>query len=568
MFNHAEYDLFFEYAELALQWNATFVQKVDEIKVSHLLLFITGMMMVHYFVLPSVMLIWRSLMVAVKCVCYYLIVVPTRFVVGRVMVWYYVRDSPLDLPSMDSSIIASSFGFDASGPHVIAIVDGVKRRISIEPFLALNMKVSVGKEASIPGSVMTPFDGLPKGTFTFFVDGQFVGCGFRLAIHGHYYLVTAKHVYEKFTDQVVIRIGTRSMRYTPVLVGSGENSDFVLLRDDFIVGQFIKTLTGALYQRNSFATIVGTANGGVWYRTQGMTVPCKGRAFGFVHQATTHPGWSGCPIFDKNGKVIGVHTGSKTENDQIVNEATAIYDVVSALLSATKSSVVTKESFEEYDSNVWKTSQIGGSVNRADKLTFGDSVLKLNSYEWNFSLDDWEDTDEMDFTVDPDFVDETKESADFQSGLGKDDLRQQKNCTSSETMSETKLRLMKSKLRRMESSTTVGKETERSPFVNPDQSTRFTSTSRKQKGSTGHNGQEQDLSSRWATMVASIDLKDTTLVLKWLTEPSIKLSKNSSRVLRAFLSKELNLPIELVSLVSLDVLRVQVVRWMSKSSME
>jgi hypothetical protein len=568
MFNNTSYQAFFEFAERVITLSNQLVEMLDQMKVSHVLLFMAAMALVHFFFVPFVLQAWRLLLSSAWFGGLYLIVKPTSWVVGRVMYWIYVRDIPLEIAEVDSTIIASSFGYDSLGPHVKAMVDGVMRRIDIEPLLAINMKVTVGKESPMTGSIMVPHVGIPKGTFTFHVNEQFVGCGFRLAVKGNYFLVTAKHVFDKFGigNDVTIRYGTRVMRFYPCLIGSGEDSDFVLFKDDFLVGQFIKTLSGGGYVLNSNISVIGTANGGTWYKTQGVTTPSKSRAFSFFHQATTQPGWSGCPIFDKNNKVVGVHTGSVTEDDRVLNEATGIYDLISAMLAATKTKVVTKESFEEYDSPVWRPTTIKGSPTiRPDKLTFNGVVLQLNSNSWNFEIDTWDsDDEEMDFTKPFDYSD-AKESAkaDFQSRLRSGDRRHASNCTSSEDMSKKLADLQKLKLKQTESSRTAGKETARSQSINQDRSTQSTTSSQKQEGSTGRKETGKDFSSHWATMVVSTNLIERSQMLEWLEEPSRRLSKRLSKELKGILVAKLEYPSQLTTLVSLTVLRELMVQKLS-----
>jgi len=560
MFNYTSYQAFFEFVERAYNFAILLVEFMDRMKVSHVLLCIAAILVVHYCFVPVVLQAWRLLLSTAWYSGLYLVVKPLRWCTGCVMYWIYVRDVPLEIAEVDSTIIASTFGYDSLGPHVKAMVDGVMRRIDIEPLLAINMKISVGKESPMTGSIMVPHIGIPKGTFTFHVNDQFVGCGFRLAVKGTYFLVTAKHVFDKFGvgNDITIRNGTRVMRFVPQFVGSGEDSDFVLFKDDFLVSQFIKTLSGAGYVLNSNVSIIGTANGGTWYKTQGITAPSKSRAFSFFHQATTQPGWSGCPIFDKNGKVVGVHTGSVTEDDRVLNEATGIYDLISAMMAATKSKVVTKESFEEYDSPVWRPTTIRGSPTmRPDKLTFNGVTLQLNSNSWNFEIDTWDsDDDELDFTKPLDWSD-AKESAkaDFQSRLRSGDRRHASNCTSSEDMSKKLANLKLWKLKQTESSRIAGKETVHSQSKSQDQSTQSMTSFQKQEDSTGHKETGKDSSSRWATMVVSTNLIERSQMIEWLEEPSRKLSKRLSKELKGMLVAKLAYPSQLTNSVSLVVLR-------------
>jgi hypothetical protein len=65
--------------------------------------------------------------------------------------------------------------------------------------------------------------------------------------------------------------------------------------------------------------------------------------YGIRHTCTTFPGFSGCPILNLKGEVVGIHTGAR--KDETANDGTAFVD----LILRAKKSIRTMESYEEID---------------------------------------------------------------------------------------------------------------------------------------------------------------------------------------------------------------------------
>jgi len=458
-----------------------------------------------------------------------------RGILGRLVVWWYVTT---DTPK-DNYYSAENLFFTNSGtPFVTVFIKGVKYNIDINPLWALQMRTRVGKESAIPGSDMIELTKIPKGIFHFTVGGQYAGCAFRLAVRGQIFLVTAKHVYDKFANnEIKLCFGNRSYKFIDKPISTGEISDFVLFKDNFVINQWGPALVGAQYLRNSKVRVKGSPDSNIWFESSGVSHPIA-RPFGFNHLASTQPGWSGAPVFNNDGKVVGIHTGSKIDRvtNEVVNEATAITDIITCLLRVTKTSVVFKESDFDYQSEVWSFSQLKNKMKGSDYIKFRDAEYMLGmGDEDTFFLEDWDD-DEDDITpYDRVYYGGRTESADFHLSSQQSDCEQQQSSSDSETIDLNESKRTKCNGSRKVSFLTVDKETKLSPSVSLDPSTSSIKNSRKPAISTGHNDLRKVSLPHWATTEAFISLTAKPLIMEYLNERSIKLSTNLRKDLRGVL---------------------------------
>nr|UHS71582.1 MAG: hypothetical protein 1 [Barnaviridae sp.] len=423
------------------------------------------------FIVMSVLLgLWWCAQFAVRAVSY-LIGLPVAYFLPR-LVQYWSRQ-----PVTDKSIPTLQAGdvrFKVNGtPYLSVILDGRETHIELPSLLALLMQnQSVGKEASIPGSDMLPIS-KPSACFSFFNGDTFVGCGFRMRFGDKVFGVTAKHVYDRLGGEVYVRHGTYRYSYTPKVYMSANNMDFVLLHDSYMFPQG-KILTSAAYSRGDIF-VKGTVDGTNWFSTMGFSEPQS--LFKFTHACSTVKGWSGAPVMNKDGHVVGVHTGSIRKDGTVVNEATAICDIMAAYFKHTKTNIGNKESYSDYDHEEWRETVLGSKREWRDTIIVNKQQLQLYDMGAGFSFRDapWaDDVDDDMFSV------RSLEAAvDFQRapGQGRSGSLLRKDAT---TTRLRKLRkLQESALTQEDYSDLSDVETERSLSQNSDQSRKSTTPSRR-----------------------------------------------------------------------------------------
>lgn len=550
----------------------------DNIKVTHALL---GVLLVWFFyrITPPVCRVVHKVFAWFGRKCAYFfgsffallwgcITYVPLLVFGRLCLWWYTiptRNSLLTL------IPSSGLRFTPAGlPFIQVSIDGVLRNIAIDANLAMFVKPQVGKEAAIAGSHMDAV-ATPKGIFSFFNKDRFIGCGFRMAFGRSVYLVTARHVYEEFGDEVYLKYGNRTLKFKPEVVARGNVTDFVLFKDSFLVSQVCKSFASAKYSSRGTVRIVGTSDSHAWMSSSGTT----GRSntvFQFTHKASTQPGWSGSPVFNKDGKVVGVHTGSTFTDGVVVNEATAIVDILMFMHRKTKTALVTKESFEEYDDDEWKEQQ---AVDRAayddyyrknvDDFYFHDNhlVVKLSKRGFNVDLLDtdlqyvagaWADSAEpMDYSAVPVFPESATQGfppGPLVSAHGLLDNSMRSATTTSvqspmTTFVQTPLGYLNF----------AGEVTLPTPLTSLDPLVTSTNTFQNSHTSIGQNAAKPASSSHWATTVASSNKNVTDQVRATWMKPLEKLSRKSKKVLKDTLIENLGqYPESLLASASLPAL--------------
>jgi hypothetical protein len=192
---------------------------------------------------------------------------------------------------------------------------------------------------------------LGKGAFLLFSGTQYLGLGFRFMIRGRTYVATARHVFEKLT-----LFGTAQARWrtheinlpTLVKIAESEELDFVVCADNLALGVLgCGVAIGKPFSRG-LARITGSSDGGQTYVSVGV-VGFGVHQLELLHGSSTMSGWSGAPIYNASGNVIGLHCGFDAVRGK--NYGVPIVDIMAQTLARGRLIKLGKvtESWDDYE---------------------------------------------------------------------------------------------------------------------------------------------------------------------------------------------------------------------------
>jgi len=346
--------------------------------------------------------------------------------------WYGVSNVPSE--PLFKVVSPQGYDFPDGKPHLKIEIDGQTYWVRMDPLVAFMTGgyQQHGKESPMAGSNFVNVN-QPDNVVTFWIGDKFIGCGFRAVAFGRTNLYTANHVYVNMVgrDDVLVRFKNQVAKMPPLGVfsrGESEEHDFVVLNDSRLFTAWgVKVLKSSSYADTAIST-VGTRDGSNWYLASGRSFAKKMIAFVFNHESSTQVGWSGSPILNGSGDVVGIHTGSVPLNGKIINTGTAVFDLLFALRGANKLKVL--ESYEEYQKSAWSNDTQLEVPGRKMDFYYSDQFTGLTLNNTGYS---WADNEsEVDFEEELSFDDFIKEDAldkDFQSGLGTEDAHTACNTT-------------------------------------------------------------------------------------------------------------------------------------------
>lgn len=296
----------------------------------------------------------------------------------------YLRMTATSAIVLPEEITPTAYLIGLNGIAYLTItVKGETKKVLLEPWMTMNLSQRVGKEAVMAESDVFKAS-TPNHTFSIWNNAQFVGCGFRMIIAGTTYLVTARHVFDKLIvgETFVQKDKHRRAIDFKLIARGGDLTDFVLLEDSYTLHSFgVKILKPANFRPGVVQTL-GTSNGNEWHTACGKAI-AGDRAFQIHHQSSTSPGWSGSPML-RDGRVIGLHTGSYMKDGRIVNEGTAIVDLLRVLIKRTTGR--TLESLEDYEANYYWHEQAIKTSGKRERMMFNDIrqdfTLSSAGYAW------------------------------------------------------------------------------------------------------------------------------------------------------------------------------------------
>jgi len=184
-------------------------------------------------------------------------------------------------------------------------------------------------------------------------DGNFHGCMFRFRAAGVNYLATAYHVYQSLGRDGIcfVSYGKIISFLNPKIVASSPSLDFIVFADSHQINfAGAKVAKGSMYEPLIRVTTHGSCDGYNWSTARGGSAPYE--APYFTHTASTGSGFSGSPLFNDKGLVVGMHLRSQLVDGIPKNVG---LDLVHILVSLDRLSRQERlESFEPGDdSSAW-----------------------------------------------------------------------------------------------------------------------------------------------------------------------------------------------------------------------
>jgi S1-C subfamily serine protease len=260
---------------------------------------------------------------------------------------------------------------------ISAVHKGIKFHVTIPPYMTMLMRDNtVGLECAIQGSLMAP-DKRVRHTFSLFTPtGMFVGSAFRMRVGLNTYIVTASHVVDSFAENkpyimkekcLIPLVGLRQ-------IGRSAEMDFVVFEDTQQVAYFgVSVGKSRAYQSGTVVTTHGTCDGNTWYQSTGRSRTSQAPTFD--HWSSTEHGFSGSPLFDGDGYIVGMHLSSELVDGKRVNRAIDMHYVIRLMERVTK--VKTLESYEENDNR---------SPFKYDDVDEGNERMAYAKVEWRENL--------------------------------------------------------------------------------------------------------------------------------------------------------------------------------------
>jgi len=230
-------------------------------------------------------------------------------------------------PDMGTVALTGTLAYDCNGPYILIMVNGSERqvRIASSDLACLSMAsaaaASRGAESLLPGAVMVP-SSLPGGQVFLRVGKKTVGAGFRTRHFsdedGPYdALVTAYHVglalaktgadWSMATESAEIPLDAE-LRSRMVITKWSTDLDLVVIKTPvhLFAPLGVKCLKLAKTPLGPAVNISGVSQGDL-YKSIGVVTKATSM-FAFKHSVSTERGWSGSPILNESGAVVGMHT--------------------------------------------------------------------------------------------------------------------------------------------------------------------------------------------------------------------------------------------------------------------
>jgi len=162
-------------------------------------------------------------------------------------------------------------------------------------------------------------------------SGNFVGCMFRFRTRHGTFLATAHHVYDLMGPKPT---AVHNGRYIPLVglkvAGYSRDLDYVLFDDSHQLHLFgAKIGKSRTYQAHSRVHSHGTCDGKNWSTAIGTSEPAD--APRYYHTASTGQGFSGSPLFNDDGFIVGMHQGSELVNGKPQNVAIDLHFMIDTL---------------------------------------------------------------------------------------------------------------------------------------------------------------------------------------------------------------------------------------------
>nr|UQB76109.1 RNA-dependent RNA polymerase [Flumine sobemo-like virus 24] len=173
-------------------------------------------------------------------------------------------------------------------------------------------------EMAVKGSFTAPCEKDFKDGIVSFRDstGKIIGMGSRIKSNNRTYLLTAAHVYNAIRNNPSIVIEHKSLTHKCSFTGLAAYSktghyDFakVTVPDIIWSSLGVKALRTKFAGQRAAIMLWGYDEGGNFITTTGQLNPkdTMGHVF---HTASTFAGWSGTPLLDQTGSVVGLHCGA------------------------------------------------------------------------------------------------------------------------------------------------------------------------------------------------------------------------------------------------------------------
>jgi hypothetical protein len=222
--------------------------------------------------------------------------------------------------SMTMVALTGELKFDVNGPYLLIMVNGSERQVRVSQSdlacLAFSSAASNrGAEALLPGAVMVPSSPV-KGQVFFQVGGKIIGSGFRTSHFGEDALITAFHVGKALADSGadfsicrgdVEVVMTSELRLEMKISKVSSELDFVSFVPPAAVFSVlgVKTMKLAKTPIGPSVNITGVSSGDM---VKSFGVVSKATdLFQFRHSVSTEKGWSGAPICNESGAIVGMH---------------------------------------------------------------------------------------------------------------------------------------------------------------------------------------------------------------------------------------------------------------------
>lgn len=205
--------------------------------------------------------------------------------------------------------------WDATGPYISTIHLGktIRVNVAVDGLLSLLLKPpgSVVDETQLADSQVDEM-AFHKGTVQFLVNGKLIGFGFRTTVRGRDVIVTALHNLRSLIGREVYMAGPRGQFRLPTntVYAKYPVLDFVCLEFSDMVYTTLGVKTLKIAAPGSVGTPIRVHGymDGSRVRTIGViSGVVKGSPGRFKHTASTVEGFSGSPVFNATGQVVGMH---------------------------------------------------------------------------------------------------------------------------------------------------------------------------------------------------------------------------------------------------------------------
>lgn len=234
-----------------------------------------------------------------------------------------LQDSPVAPPPLFHE---GQVRFDFGTYFIEYIHRGEVFRFRIPPIISYIHSQTNGRmptkspEMALRGSSFYPQPNLVGGVVTLKrEDGSIIGMAFRAKTLGSdSYLITAQHVFKEVLSlkEIFVERDGKAIKHSFHIddvscFSSAHDLDFTVVRVPSGIWSAlgVKALSLKMASSDTSGRIYGYDGSGKVLVSSGMVVPdpLYGR---FMHRISTYPGWSGSPIIDPNGFVLGVHLGA------------------------------------------------------------------------------------------------------------------------------------------------------------------------------------------------------------------------------------------------------------------